>query len=70
MAVNRKQLDENVLRQVELPRSAKKRIEVYTDEECQRVLRSARNCRTENSVDWELIILIQVFLRLTSFTLL
>jgi len=60
LAVNRKQLDENVLRQVELPRSAKKRIEVYTDEECQRVLRSARNCRTENSVDWELIILVAV----------
>lgn len=58
LGVNRKQLDENVLRQVELPRSAKKRIEVYTDEECQRVLRSARVCRTENSVDWELLILL------------
>lgn len=58
LGVNRKQLDENVLRQVELPRSAKKKIEVYTDEECQRVLRSARNCRTENSVDWELLILV------------
>jgi len=60
LAVNRKQLDENVLRQVELPRCPKKKIEVYTGEECQRVLRSARNCRTENSVGWELLILVAI----------
>lgn len=60
LAVNRKQLDENGLRQVELPGYPKKKIEVYTGEECQRVLRSARNCRTENSVDWELLILVAI----------
>ena len=57
-AVERGQVEENPLRYIKMPKCPKKKVEVYTDEECQRVLRSARNCRTEKSVDWELLILV------------
>jgi integrase len=44
--------------QVKLPRSPKKKIETYTGEELQRILKSARDSWAENSVDWELLILV------------
>ncbi len=56
LAVDRKQLDENPLRRIKLPKSPKKKVEIYTLDECERILRAARNCQTQNSVRWDLLI--------------
>ena len=43
-----------------MPRSPNKKIEIYSPDECQRILKVARNCRTVDSVNWELLILVAV----------
>lgn len=58
LALDRKQLDEHPLKQVKLPRSPNKKIDTYTPDECLRILRVARDCQTENTVNWELLILV------------
>jgi integrase len=58
LALDRKQLDEHPLKQVKPPRSPSKKINVFTTDECLRILKVAKNCQTENTVNWELLILI------------
>ena len=58
LAVERKQLEENPLKYVKLPKSPKRKVETYTSDECERMLRAARECRAENPVQWDLLILI------------
>jgi integrase len=57
LALNRKQLDENPLKQVKPPKSPSKKIDIYTPDECLSILKAARDFQAENSVNWELIIL-------------
>ena len=41
LAVNRKQLDENPFKHIDMPKSRKKKIRVYSDTECRSILKSA-----------------------------
>lgn len=56
LAVYRKQLEENPLRHVEMPKSPKKKVEKYTSEECSRITKAARNCQAQDGLRWDLLI--------------
>jgi integrase len=56
LAVDRRQLDENPLRRMKVPKSPKKKVEVFTADECERVLRVATDCETAKSIAWQLLI--------------
>jgi len=60
LAVNRKQLDENPLQYIAMPKAGKKKINIYSDAQCRRILKCARECtferNPEKSVKWDLII--------------
>ena len=58
LALDRKQLDEHPLKQVKAPRSADKKVDVYKPDECLRILKVARERQMENSINWELLILV------------
>ncbi len=60
LAVNRKQLDESPLQYIAMPRSTKKKVNIYADAQCQRIQKAAREYtlewNPEISVKWDLII--------------
>jgi integrase len=60
LAVNRKQLDENPLQHIAMPKSPKKKINIYTDAQCQRMLKAAHEYTAKwnpkTSVKWDLMI--------------
>ena len=60
LAVNRKQLDENPLQHIAMPKSPKKKINIYTDVQCQRILKAAQEYTAKwnpkTSVKWALMI--------------
>ena len=67
LAVNRKQLDENPLQHIAMPKSPRKKIDVYTDAQCQRMLKAAHEYTAKwnpkTSVKWDLIITVAQGLR-------
>lgn len=60
LAVYRKQLDENPLQHIAMPKSPKKKINIYTDAQCRRMLNVAQEhtakWNPETSVKWDLMI--------------
>jgi integrase len=60
LAVNRKQLDENPLQHITLPKSPKKKINIYSDIECRRMLKAAQEYTAKHnpkkSLKWDLMI--------------
>jgi integrase len=60
LAVNRKQLDENPLQHIAMPKSPKKKINTYTDAQCRMIQKAAQEFinewNPERSVKWNLII--------------
>ena len=60
LAVNRKQLDENPLQHIAMPKSQKKKINIYVDAQCQRMLKAAHEYTAKwnpvKSVKWDLLI--------------
>ena len=60
LAANRKQLDENPLQYIAMPKSPKKKINTYTDSQCQRIQKAAIECagrwNPKKSVKWDLMI--------------
>ena len=60
LAVNRKQLDENPLQHIEMPKSAKKKVEIYTADECERILKSAKACQDNTEVRWDLLVMVNL----------
>jgi integrase len=62
LAVNRKQLDENPLQYIAMPKIAKKKINIYSDDQYQRILKAAQEYtldrNPEKSVKWDLIIIV------------
>ena len=62
LAVNRKQLDENPLRHIDMPKSRKKKIRIYTEAECQRIIKIARQyCQMwslQYAPQWDLMIIV------------
>ncbi len=67
LAVNRKQLDENPLQHIAMPKSPRKKTDVYTDAQCQRMLKAAHEYTAKwnlkTSVKWDLIITVAQGLR-------
>jgi len=60
LAVNRKQLDESPLQYIAMPKCSKKKINIYDDAQCQRMLKVAQEYTAKSnpkkSVKWDLII--------------
>ena len=61
-AVARNQLDENLLRYIKMPKSTQNEINIYSDDECERILKAAQDL-TEKSNDqrrlrWALLIVV------------
>lgn len=60
LAVRRKQLDENPLRYIEMPKSPKKKVEIYTLRECERILKAAGDCQENTEVRWDLLVMVSL----------
>ena len=62
LAVKRQQLDENPLEHIDLPRSTKKKVRVYSNEECRTMLKAARDFISEKNeattLRWDLILFV------------
>ena len=58
LAVERKQLDENPLKYIKLPKWTPKKIETFDDDECKRLIKAARDCQAEMSVQWDMLIIV------------
>jgi len=62
LAVNRKQLDENPFKHIDMPKSRRKKIQVYSDTECRNILKSARQYCLEWDLQyrpqWDLMIIV------------
>jgi integrase len=56
LALERRQLEENPFKYVKLPKVAKAKIRVYTQDECDRILRVASELQNESVLEWDLII--------------
>jgi integrase len=60
LAVNRKQLDENPLQYIAIPKSPKKKVNIYADDQCRRILKAAQEYTAKwdpkKSVKWDLMI--------------
>jgi len=60
LAVNRKQLDENPLQHIAMPKSPKKKVNIYTDTQCRRIQKAAQEFvsewNPEKSVKWDLMV--------------
>ena len=60
LAVQRKQLDENPLQYVKLPKVPKQKIRVYTAEEIGRIVRIASQMQNESVLEWDLAITLAI----------
>ncbi len=60
LAVNRKQLDENPLQYIAIPKSPKKKVNIYADDQCRQILKAAQEYTPkwapDKSVKWDLMI--------------
>ena len=56
LAVERRQLDEHPLKYVKVPRSPRKKIRIYSDEECDRILRTASGIQNDAILEWDILI--------------
>ena len=55
LAVNRKQLDENPLQHITMPKVTKKKVEKYTADECNRIIKVARD--NQSDIRWDMLII-------------
>jgi len=60
LAVERDQLEVNPLKRVKAPKLPKKTVEVYTADECSRILKVARDGQKDGALNWELLIIVAV----------
>jgi len=59
LAVERRQLEENPLRYVKVPKSPKNpQIRIYTDDECNRMVRAASQVQDDLILEWDLMIIL------------
>lgn len=58
LAVDRKQLDKHPLKRVKPPKSSKKKIVTYSPDECERILKVAREYQKPKSLKWDLLIIV------------
>ena len=64
LAVKRKQLDENPLKYIDMPKLKKKKVRIYSDDECRRILKAAREFISERNeattLRWDLLVLVAI----------
>jgi integrase len=58
LAVNRGQLEENPFKHMRRLKTPKRRIHVYTDEQCRSLIRAARELYRDGCFDWELLVVL------------
>ena len=62
LAVNRKQLDESPLQHIAMPKSPKKKIHIYADDQCRQILKTAQEYAAKwdakRSVKWDLLVIV------------
>ena len=62
LSVKRKQLDENPLKYIDMPKLRKKRVRIYSEAECRRMLKGAKDFVSDRNekttMKWDLLILI------------
>jgi integrase len=58
LGIERGQLDENPLRFIKLPKCPKKKINVFSDDECHRIIKAAADSMTGQPVNWVLLIVL------------
>jgi len=56
LAVEREHLDRNPLRYVKVPRSPGKRIRIYSEDECCRILKAASQIQKDSILEWDIMI--------------
>ncbi|MHC4509832.1 MAG: tyrosine-type recombinase/integrase [Planctomycetota bacterium] len=56
LAVERRQLDEHPLKYVKVPRSPRKKIRIYSDEECDRIVTTASGIQNDAVLEWDILI--------------
>jgi integrase len=61
-AVARDQLDENPLKRIKMPKCPQNEINIYSDNECERILKTARDltekCDSQRRLRWDLLIVV------------
>jgi integrase len=60
LAVDRRQMDENPLRNVKKPKSPEQEVHTFTDDECARLIRAAREWKVGAPVPWDLLIIVSL----------
>lgn len=62
LAVKRKQLDENPFRYIDMPQTKKKKVRIYSEDECRRILKATKDYISEKNdkttLRWDLFILV------------
>ena len=62
LGARRKQLDENPLKYIDMPKGKKKKVRIYSEAECRRMLKAARDLISDRNekttMKWDLLILI------------
>jgi integrase len=58
LAVDRGQFERHPLKQVKPPKCGSKKVEVFYADECERILKVAKELWTESGVNWELLIIV------------
>jgi integrase len=56
LAVQRKQLEENPLKFVKVPKVPQQEVKIYTKEEIRRMIKAASQIQKESSLDWDILI--------------
>jgi integrase len=56
LAVERRQRDENPLKYVKVLRSPKKKIRIYSEDECDRILRIASQIQNDAILEWDILV--------------
>ena len=57
LTVDRRQLDENPLKRIKLPKSSRKKVEVFAADECERTLKAACDSLIYTDLRWDLLII-------------
>jgi integrase len=61
-AVERRQLEENPLRYIKMPKCPENEIHIYSDDECERIVKAAQNItkhsRSQRRPEWDLLIIV------------
>lgn len=58
LAVHRGQLDDNPFKNIKQPKSPKRKIRIYTADECLRIIKAAQSFRDEFALKWDLLIVL------------